>query len=101
MEVASLLGVQVSHFGGCHPTPPAAARGQKRISIRHYFVFCPRAAAGRAGVGLGAGVGKGKKEFVSGVRAEVGAGETRYHGHFGSKYMLCLNKNATKNFSLP
>ena len=28
-------------------------------------------------------------------------GETRYRGHFGSRYMLCLDKNAYKNFGQP
>ena len=68
------------------------------------------------GLGLGAGVGKIKNEIVSDTNSKVEhaglcmagqgrgkgrVGKSRCHGHFGSRYMLRLDKNAAQNLSLP
>ena len=44
-------------------------------------------------------MGKGPGQRQAGVW--LGTGEGRYAGHFGSRYVLRLDKNAIKNSSLP
>ena len=57
--------------------------------------FLPCAQAG-VGVGLGVGGRGGQRLRFAGREGKGG-----YRGHFGSRYMLRLGKNVTKNLSLP
>ena len=58
------------------------------------------------------GLGGAKNQLARGIGRQgwggqrqagewLGAGENRYRGHVGSRFMLCLDRNAIKNSSLP